>query len=102
MIRVAVVDDHPIVLDGIAANLEQAGDITLTARGKDAGDAVRIAQSGEADVIVLDLELPDNRWLPRWLPTPAALHPKQAYKFCSSCAMNRLRCRRNVKVKSSA
>jgi DNA-binding NarL/FixJ family response regulator len=63
MIRVAVVDDHPIVLDGIAANLEQAGDITLTARGKDAGDAVRIAQSGEADVMVLDLELPDKNAL---------------------------------------
>lgn len=63
MIRVAIVDDHPIVLDGIAANLEQAGDIELGARGKTAADALAIAESGLADVIVLDLELPDKNAL---------------------------------------
>jgi len=63
MIRVAIVDDHPIVLDGIAANLEQAGDIVLAARGSDAADAVRIAGSRDADVLILDLELPDKNAL---------------------------------------
>lgn len=63
MIRIALIDDHPIVLDGIAANLEDADDISVVARGERAADALRIADEVGPDVIVLDLELPDRNGL---------------------------------------
>jgi DNA-binding NarL/FixJ family response regulator len=63
MIRIALIDDHPIVLDGIAANLEDAGDIDIVARGERAADALRIAEEVQPGVMVLDLELPDRNGL---------------------------------------
>ncbi len=63
MIRVAVVDDHPIVRDGVAANLRAAGDISIVGTGASAKDAVQLAKSGAVDVMILDLELPDRTGL---------------------------------------
>ena len=57
MIRIAIVDDHPIVTDGVVANLRAAGDIDVVASGATAGDAVRIAETDSPDVLILDLEL---------------------------------------------
>jgi DNA-binding NarL/FixJ family response regulator len=57
VIRVAIVDDHPIVTDGIAANLSASADIEIVATGVNAGDAVAIATAHSPDVLVLDLEL---------------------------------------------
>ncbi|MBV9271904.1 MAG: response regulator transcription factor [Candidatus Eremiobacteraeota bacterium] len=90
MIRVAVIDDHPIVLDGIAANLEQAEDIILTARGKDADDALRIAQSGEADVVVLDLELPGKNALAIIPDIKSLHHPAHIVVFSAFGGPNRI------------
>lgn len=60
MIRVALVDDHPIVLDGIALNLEDAGDVEVVARCANAADAIAAIARTKPDVVVLDLELPDR------------------------------------------
>lgn len=60
MIRVALVDDHPIVLDGIALNLEDAGDIEIVARCATADEALAAIARTRPDVVVLDLELPDR------------------------------------------
>jgi DNA-binding NarL/FixJ family response regulator len=57
MIRVAIVDDHPIVTDGIVANLRAPGDIDVVATGVSAADAAEIARAHAPDVLVLDLEL---------------------------------------------
>jgi DNA-binding NarL/FixJ family response regulator len=56
IIRVAIVDDHPIVTDGVVANLRAAGDIDVVATGASADDATAIA-SAHPDVLILDLEL---------------------------------------------
>ena len=40
MIRIAIVDDHPIVTDGVVANLRAAPDIDVVATGGSANDAV--------------------------------------------------------------
>ncbi|HEV7178698.1 MAG TPA: response regulator transcription factor [Candidatus Baltobacteraceae bacterium] len=58
MIRVVLVDDHPIVLDGIALNLEDAGGVTVVGRASNAHDALAIVREARPDVVVLDLELP--------------------------------------------
>jgi DNA-binding NarL/FixJ family response regulator len=57
MIRVAIVDDHPIVTDGVVANLSAAADIEIVATGANADAAVAIAGAHAPDVLILDLEL---------------------------------------------
>ena len=57
MIRVAIVDDHPIVTDGVVANLRAAPDIDVIATGVSAADAIAIANTERPDVLILDLEL---------------------------------------------
>lgn len=57
MIRVAIVDDHPVVSDGIAANLRADPEIEVVATGASAESAVTIAERDRPDVLVLDLEL---------------------------------------------
>ena len=57
MIRVVIVDDHPIVTDGVVANLSAAADVEVVATGASAGDATAIAATHAPDVLILDLEL---------------------------------------------
>jgi DNA-binding NarL/FixJ family response regulator len=58
MIRVALADDHPIVLDGIALALDEAPDVRVVGRAADAAGALQLARDVSPDVIVLDFELP--------------------------------------------
>jgi DNA-binding NarL/FixJ family response regulator len=60
MIRVLVVDDHPVVRDGLAAALEPHQDIVLVGGAGSIADAVASAERQKPDVVVLDLELPDG------------------------------------------
>jgi DNA-binding NarL/FixJ family response regulator len=57
MIRVAIVDDHPIVTDGVVANLAASAEIEIVATGVSASDAVSISTAHSPDVLILDLEL---------------------------------------------
>lgn len=57
MIRVAIVDDHPVVTDGIAANLRADPQIEVVATGATADSAVEIVERLGPNVLVLDLEL---------------------------------------------
>lgn len=56
-IRVAVVDDHPVLRDGIASLLEQQPDLEVVAKGGDVDEAMTILGSPEVDVLVLDVRL---------------------------------------------
>jgi DNA-binding NarL/FixJ family response regulator len=58
VIRIAVVDDHPIVLDGIVAMLADAAGFLLCGTAANVADAVALAGRERPDVMVLDLELP--------------------------------------------
>ncbi len=63
MIHVGVVDDHPVVRDGIVANLRDAEDLVVAwATGSAAGALAALARDA-IDVLVLDLELPDRNGL---------------------------------------
>ena len=62
MIRVAIVDDHPVVRDGVAANVS-ADDIAIVGTGASTRDALALARSGSVDIMILDIELPDGNGL---------------------------------------
>lgn len=57
MIRVVIVDDHPVVREGLAAGLEEAGQITIAGTAGSVAEALRQVQSARPDVLILDLEL---------------------------------------------
>jgi DNA-binding NarL/FixJ family response regulator len=58
MIRVMVVDDHPMWREGVARDLTEAGYLVAAAVGE-GRQAVRVSASVRPDVVVLDLQLPD-------------------------------------------
>lgn len=58
-LRVMVVDDHPMWRDSVSRDLGEAGFEVVAAIGEGA-QAVRIAASVRPDVVVLDLQLPDQ------------------------------------------
>jgi two-component system, NarL family, invasion response regulator UvrY len=63
MIRVAVVDDHPIIRFGIRAILKKHRDIEVVGDIGTAAGAVRMCQHLEPAVLVLDYILPDANGL---------------------------------------
>lgn len=59
MIRIIVVDDHPIVRAGLVGLLDAAGDLEVVGTGATGLDAVRLAIELEPDVVLMDLRMPD-------------------------------------------
>jgi len=57
-IRVLVADDHPIVRDGIIANLQSQPDMTVVAEAADGAEALARIKEHLPDVVVLDLRMP--------------------------------------------
>jgi DNA-binding NarL/FixJ family response regulator len=57
MIKVLLVDDHPLVLDALRALMEAERDIRVVATTTDGARAVDLARLHRPDVVVLDLEL---------------------------------------------
>lgn len=58
MIRVMVVDDHPIVLAGLMALVESDIDLEIVGAARSAAEAAAVTV--EPDVALLDLQLPDG------------------------------------------
>lgn len=58
MISVLLVDDHPVVIEGLRKLLEAAGDIEVKGTANDAAKAIERAKALRPDVILLDLRMP--------------------------------------------
>lgn len=58
MIRVLLVDDHPVVRSGLRALLDSCADLSVIAEAPDGQTAVRLA--ADADVVLMDLRLGDG------------------------------------------
>ena len=59
-IRVLVVDDHPLLLDGVRAAVTGAEDVEIVGEANDARGAVAAAAELAPDVVLLDVGLPDG------------------------------------------
>lgn len=58
MIRVLIIDDHPIVRTGIRSLLQGAPDIEITGEAASGEEGLSLALQQDPDVIILDISLP--------------------------------------------
>jgi DNA-binding NarL/FixJ family response regulator len=82
VIRVALVDDHPIVLQGLETALATVPDVEIVARGGTFAAAQDMIARDDVDVLLLDIRLPDGNGL-ELLPE-AARHGRPATLILSS------------------
>lgn len=59
MIRVVIVDDHPIVRAGLVGLVESADDLEVVGTGATGLDAVKLASELTPDVVLMDLRMPE-------------------------------------------
>ncbi|HWD63339.1 MAG TPA: response regulator transcription factor [Humibacter sp.] len=57
-VRLLVVDDHPVVRDGIVGMVSSDPDIEVVGEASDGGEAIRLALGLEPDVVLMDLRMP--------------------------------------------
>ncbi|MGH7336065.1 MAG: LuxR C-terminal-related transcriptional regulator [Myxococcota bacterium] len=58
MIRVLIVDDHPVVREGVMAVLERERDIEVLEAAATVDEGLRLVAALQPDVVLLDLKLP--------------------------------------------
>ena len=58
MISVLLVDDHPVVIEGLRKVLATAGDLMVTGEAHDASGAIEKTRALHPDVVLLDLRMP--------------------------------------------
>ena len=59
-IRVVVVDDHPMLLESIARNLDRHADIQIAATAATISEGLQAVEENLPDVVVMDFQLPDG------------------------------------------
>jgi DNA-binding NarL/FixJ family response regulator len=59
-VRVVIVDDHPLVRDGFAAVLERTPGLQIVGTTGQAASGLRMVETLQPDVLLLDLGLPDQ------------------------------------------
>ncbi|WP_417820998.1 response regulator [Terasakiella sp.] len=57
-IRVLLVDDHPLVLDGIRSRLEDDPEIVIVGEAGNGEEALQIATERKPDIVLMDINMP--------------------------------------------
>jgi len=58
MVRVLVIDDHPVVRAGLTAMLAAEPDIEVVGEGGSGTEAIQLARTTRPDVVLMDLRMP--------------------------------------------
>ena len=59
-IRIGIVDDHPMLREGVANTLKKRADLQVVEQGASAEDAMDIAQRERPDVMLMDVNMPGD------------------------------------------
>jgi len=59
MITVFIVDDHPVVVEGLKSVIEKLAHLEVTGTAGNAVDTIALLKKQHADVLLLDINLPD-------------------------------------------
>lgn len=59
-IKVIIADDHAILRAGLRQILSETDDILVVAEAQNANEAIKLASQPDADVLLLDISLPDR------------------------------------------
>src|SRR5215467_8547234 len=87
--RVLLVDDHPVVREGLAESINKESDLTVCAQAEDHQGALRAIETTHPEMVVVDLMLRDSsgmelikdihaRW-PRLLILVVSMHDETLY-----------------------
>jgi DNA-binding NarL/FixJ family response regulator len=58
--RIAIVDDHPMMRQGLAQLINNEPDLTVCAEADTAGQALNLVNSARPDLFLVDISLPDK------------------------------------------
>lgn len=73
---VALVDDHPIMIEAISSILSRANNFDIVATGKNARDAIEICVRERPQILILDLNMPGDAFAAISTITSASAAPK--------------------------
>ncbi|RJF98607.1 response regulator transcription factor [Noviherbaspirillum saxi] len=59
-IRIIIADDHAIVREGLKQILADSDDMIVSGDAESGTDAIKLARRGDADVLLLDISMPDR------------------------------------------
>ncbi len=59
MIRVAIADDHPLVLNGLQAMIDSHPDLQMAARAENGSKLIEEMHQHDVDVVLLDIDMPE-------------------------------------------
>lgn len=74
-IRVAVVDDHPLFLEGVTRSLRDVEGLEVVGEGASGSDALRIVAETKPDILLMDIFMPDGGL--ETIPAVLAARPRQ-------------------------
>jgi DNA-binding NarL/FixJ family response regulator len=88
-IRILIADDHAIVRHGLRQILSDSADLIVSGEAKNGVQALQLARSGEWDVVLLDVSMPDKNGIdtlkqikkefPKLPVLMLSMHPEEHY-----------------------
>lgn len=57
-IKVLLVDDHQIIVDGLKSLLQNSGEIVVAGEANNGRDALRIIENIEVEIVLMDIDMP--------------------------------------------
>ena len=84
VIRLVLVDDHPIYREGVARTLADAGGIEVVGQAADGEAAVAVIAECQPDLVLLDISMPKGGGLPALARITQLAHPPKVAMLTAS------------------